>query len=143
MPQQSAPVEPFAGRSRPSSPTFSCLLRDGGGEAAWVQVTGELDMATAVALDRTLRRAERRARLVVLDLRELIFMDSAGVHVIVDASIRGLRAGRRLTVVRGPAQVDRLFALAKGTDAVELVDLQTAEPAAQVVLQLAREDHAA
>ena len=31
-------------------PSFDCTLRDGGLDAAWVRVTGELDLATAPIL---------------------------------------------------------------------------------------------
>ena len=63
----------------------------------------------------------------MLDLRELAFMDSAGVHTIVDASSRARRAGRRLLVLRGPANVDRLFALTGSVDQVEVSDLAPVE----------------
>ena len=89
-------------------PSFDCMLREGGLDAAWVRVTGELDIATAPALAEVLGQAEERAQRVVLDLRQLTFMDSAGVHVIVDANLRATAAGRRLVLVRGPAQVDLL-----------------------------------
>jgi anti-anti-sigma factor len=108
-----------------------------------VHVAGELDVATAPALEQTLRRAELRARLVALDLRELTFMDSCGVHVIVYASIRAWRAGRRLVLVRGSAPVDRVFTLTKTSELVEVVDLEPCEPAVQVLLRLAREEQAA
>ena len=42
-----------------------------------------------------------QAQLVVLDLRELAFMDSSGVHAIVNASIRARQVGRRLVLLRG------------------------------------------
>jgi anti-sigma B factor antagonist len=108
-----------------------------------VRVTGELDIATAPLLEQTLRRADLRARLIVLDLRELTFMDLSGVHVIVQASIRAWRGDRRLLVVRGPSQVDRVFALAGVTDVVEIGDLDPCEPSVQLLLQFAQEDHAA
>jgi anti-anti-sigma factor len=43
-------------------------------------------------LERVLRRAaELRAQLVLLDLRDLTFMDSFGLHVIAGASDRAQR----------------------------------------------------
>ena len=53
-------------------------------------------MATT-RLERTLSRSQ--ARLVVLDLRELTFIDSSGVHAIVSAGIRARKGGRRLVLV--------------------------------------------
>lgn len=74
--------------------------RGAGGEAAWVRVAGRLDVAGVPQLVRTLRQTQLRARLVVLDMRELQLMDSSGVHVIVNASIRARRLGGRLVVLR-------------------------------------------
>ncbi|MGO9498859.1 MAG: STAS domain-containing protein [Solirubrobacteraceae bacterium] len=52
---------------------------------AWVRVAGELDLAGAPRLERTLRGAELRTRLVVTSLRELTFVDSCGVGVMASA----------------------------------------------------------
>ncbi|MDQ6776924.1 MAG: STAS domain-containing protein, partial [Actinomycetota bacterium] len=85
--------------------------------------------------------AERRA-MVVLDLRKLTFMDSAGVHVIVNASVRARQAGCRLVLVRGPAQVDRIFTLTGAADVLEIGDLDSVEAPLQVLARLSREDYA-
>jgi anti-anti-sigma factor len=122
---------------------FSCTLRDSGLDAAWIRAAGELDIATAPQLEQTLRQAEASARRVVLDLREVTFMDSCGVHVIVDASIRAGAAGNRLVLVRGPSQVDRLLVLSKAADVLEIVDLHPAQPPVQALVELAQKDRAA
>ena len=116
--------------------------KDCGSDVAWVQVVGELDIVTAPALEQALRDAELRAPLVVLDLRELTFTDSSGVHVITNASARADRAGRRLVLVRGPAQVDRMLTLIT-SDVPEIVDLDPGEPVAHALSQLARRGQAA
>jgi anti-anti-sigma factor len=113
-----------------------CSWEEWGTDAAWVQVAGELDLATAPALEQALRGAELRARLVALDLRELTFMDSGGAHVIVHAGIRAQHAGRRLVVLRGPAQVDRFLELSGASEVLEIVDVTGGEPAVQVLRQL-------
>jgi anti-anti-sigma factor len=112
-------------------------------EVAWVPATGELDLATAPALERRLRGAELRARLTVMDLRGLTFMDSSGVGVIVDATIRARCTGGRLVLVRGCSQVDRVLALSGASEVVESVELDPGEPAVQVLLQLAQREPAA
>jgi anti-sigma B factor antagonist len=76
----------------------------------------------------------------VLDLRELDFMDCSGVHTIVDASSRARQAGRRLVLLRGPPNVDRVLTLTGSAGDLEIGDLDPGEPPAQVLLQLARED---
>ena len=118
-------------------PRFDCTLRSGGLDAAWVRVTGELDIATAPQLAEMLDRAEESSQRVVLDLRPVTFMDSAGVHVILDANVRARAAGRRLVLVRGPCQVDRVLELSKASDALEIVDLNPVEPPVQALLKLA------
>ena len=82
-------------------------------------------------------RLSWHARLVVLDLRGLAFMDSSGVHAIVDAGIRARQGGRRLIVLRGPPNVDRVFTLAGRRDDVEIHDLDPVEPPVQALLRLA------
>jgi anti-anti-sigma factor len=103
---------------------------------AWVQVAGELDIATAPALEQTLRDGELQTRLVVLDLRELTFTDSCGARVISEAGKRAERDGRRLVLVRGPTQADRMFTLMK-SDVLEIVDLEPGEPLDQALGQIA------
>jgi len=124
------------------APAFRCSTRDRGRKAAWVHVAGELDLAAAPLLERTLHQASKRARLVVLDLRDLTRADSSGVGVIVEASASARRSGRRLTLVRGLSQVDRLLALTGASNAVEIVDLAAGEPAIQALLHIARKDRA-
>ena len=113
-------------RSDALPPPFTCSCTNGGLDAAWVHVGGELDIATTPQLERTLD--ESRARLVVLDLRELAFIDSCGMHAIVRAGIRARRAGRRLVLVRVPANVDRMLTLTGSSDQVEIGDADPVAP---------------
>jgi anti-sigma B factor antagonist len=110
---------PFAGLLPPA---FSCTAAHGGLDAAWVHVTGELDIATAPELERTLLECHEMAQLTVLDLRELVFIDCAGVHTIVSASIRAREAGRRLILVRGREETYRLFRLTGSAGDVDIGD---------------------
>jgi anti-sigma B factor antagonist len=48
---------------------------------------------------------------IVLDLRKLNFLDSAGLGRVLAVQRRASRDGRRLVVVRGCRAVERLFAL--------------------------------
>jgi anti-anti-sigma factor len=92
-------------------------------DAAWLTVAGELDIETAPELGRTLRESGQLAHLTVLDLRELAFMDCAGVHAIVDASLRARKAGRRLVLVRGRPDIYRMFTLTGSSGDVDIGDL--------------------
>lgn len=120
-----------------SPPAFACQL-SGDRALASVYVAGELDGRTAPQLEQLLRAADLRAPLVVLDLRDVTSIDHDGVRVIGYASMRASRARRRLVAIRGLTEVDELFAQAGCTDVVEIVDLDPAVPAIQVLLRLAR-----
>jgi anti-sigma B factor antagonist len=110
-------------------PPFVCSWELGGWNAAWVQVAGELDLATSPQLCRTLGEAQRAAHVVVLDLRELCFIDSSGVHVILDAAHDSRRYGGRLLIVRGPAPVDRVLTLTDVGKQVVIFDVAPTDPA--------------
>lgn len=112
---------------------FGCTASNAGHDATWVHVTGELDIATAPQLERTLRQAQDRDRLTVLDLRELTFMDSAGVHTIVNATTAARRIGQRLILIRGIPRVERVFVLAAVLETVEIVDLDSAASAIEAL----------
>jgi anti-sigma B factor antagonist len=119
-------------------PPFGLTLRHGGLDAAWVRVVGDLDIVTAPRLEQMLCSAELCARRLVLDLRGVAFIDCCGVHVIVNASIRARQSGRRLVVVRGRSSVDRVFVLSGTAAALEIIDLNAAEPPVQALVQTAR-----
>ena len=124
-------ADSIVARADALSPAFSCSCTDEGLDTAWIHVAGDLDVATAPQLVRTLREAQLGARLVVLDLRELAFMDCAGLHAIVNASIRARRVDRRLILLRGRPSIDRLFDLTGSSDQVEIGDVDMVEPPAQ------------
>jgi anti-sigma B factor antagonist len=94
-----------------AAPPFMCPWEMVSWGTAWVRVAGELDLATSPELCRTLGEAQRASPVVVLDLSELCFIDSSGVHVILDAVHDTRHYGGRLLIVRGPASVDRVLTL--------------------------------
>ena len=96
MPRPHVSADSIAGRAHAVAPPFECSWTDGGLNAAWVHLAGELDVDTTPQLEQTLRDPDSQARLVVLDMRDLAFMDSSGVHAIVNAGARARRLGRRL-----------------------------------------------
>jgi anti-sigma B factor antagonist len=78
---------------------------------------GEIDFASAPALEQALREAEKsRPRRVVLDLAALDFIDSTGIHLLIDAQQRADANGHQLILTHVPVHVQRLFALT-GLDA--------------------------
>jgi anti-anti-sigma factor len=85
--------------------------RSSGDGAALVAVSGELDLSTAPELERFLVELQRDDAGVVLDLRQLTFMDSSGLRVILGADARARSSGSRLVLVRGAPTVHRVFEL--------------------------------
>lgn len=119
---------------------FACSWTASGEDAAWVHLTGELDIATSPQLARTLSEAQGQARLVVADLRQVAFADSSVLHVLIDATTRAQHEGSRLVVLRGPPHVDRVFALTGFDDVAEVVDLDAGSPPVLALLRLAAEE---
>jgi anti-sigma B factor antagonist len=111
-----------------ASSQFVCSWQAVGLSAGWVHVTGELDLASSPQFRHTLREAIRRVRLLMLDLRELSFIDCSGAHVILDVAKEAERDGDQLLIVRGPAQVDRLLTLTAVSERVPIIDLAPADP---------------
>jgi anti-anti-sigma factor len=130
MPQASA-VSSSSPTSRCASPAppFECSWQAGGFGAAWVHVAGEVDLATSPQLLQALAESQVDARLVVLDVREVTFVDSAGVHAILAAAVKARREGHRLMLVRGSAHVDRVLALTGASAQISTFDLDPTEPA--------------
>lgn len=60
--------------------------------------------------------------VVALDLRSLLFLDSAGLRTIMLARNRFGSEDRRLVLVRGPQAVQRVFEITRTTDRLEFVD---------------------
>jgi anti-sigma B factor antagonist len=78
-----------------------------------LELHGELDLVGAPLLARELERAERdERRILVLDLEDLEFIDSAGLRVILAAHERLRLRGGDLALTPGPAQVQRLLTIA-------------------------------
>lgn len=102
---------------------FACAFHGEGRGAAWVNARGELDLASTPQFKDTLHEALDRALLVILDLRALTFIDSTGLHAIIDTDARARHTGHRLVLIRGCEQVDRLFGLVGLTDGLNIVDL--------------------
>ena len=80
--------------------------------AVHVTLRGELDLEHAYTFDEELRRVEaRRPPCLVIDLRQLSFVDSCGLARLLAARRRARREGRRMLLVRGSAAVQRLLVL--------------------------------
>jgi anti-anti-sigma factor len=101
---------------------FNVEVHDGT-QAVVIGVSGELDLASSPALELELERgAAATAELVIVDLRDLEFMDSTGLSVLVRAHQRATENGQRFGIVKGPQQVQRLLTLTGVADRLTLAD---------------------
>lgn len=83
---------------------------------------GELDLATAATLSHRLEEMlEGGETEIVLDLRDLAFMDSTGLHLVITWDERAKREGFDLKLVQGGAEISRLFEITKLTDRLQFV----------------------
>lgn len=99
---------------RPRGPVTLDLRRRRVPDTIVLEVGGELDLLTVgrltSALDRELRHGTSD---VIVDLSRTEFIDSAGLHILLNANRRLTRQGRSLAVVCPPGPVWRVFELAK------------------------------
>lgn len=114
-------ISPLDRRSLRVRPPLSCL-GSSSGACGRVTVSGELDIAGVPQLDSALRAAERDAETVVLDLRRAEFIDFSAAELMLATDRRLRKAGRRLLVVRAPAEVQLYFALTGLDRELTLVD---------------------
>jgi anti-anti-sigma factor len=77
-----------------------------------VTVSGDLDDASAGELDRALVTQVRSGGVVVLDLREIAFIDASGLSVLLRADVNARRAGTGFALMPGEC-VRRMLARAR------------------------------
>ena len=88
-----------------------------------ISLKGELDLSSVGKVQEELRRVEASGPpVLVLDLSKLTFLDSTGLRCLVTADERGREAGRRVVIVRGPDPVQRVFAITRLEERLDMVD---------------------
>jgi anti-sigma B factor antagonist len=86
-------------------------------------LVGELDLSSVAKVQEELRRIESDApATLVVDLSKLSFLDSTGLRCILTADERARSEGRRIVIVRGPDAVQRVFAITRLEERLEMVD---------------------
>jgi anti-anti-sigma factor len=91
--------------------SFRCDVRIDG-EASWVRPIGELDLDTASLLEHELSAARGAgADRLVLDMRELTFMDSTGLRLVIRWDTAAEEEGFEFAIVPGSEVVQRVFRL--------------------------------
>lgn len=90
------------------------LAIDARAAGAWdvVTVRGEVDIATSPQLRAAIERAlDRGAQRVLVDLRDVPFLDSSGLGVLVAGHRRSRERGGELAIVCAEGPVMRVFAI--------------------------------
>jgi anti-sigma B factor antagonist len=90
--------------------------------AAIVSLSGDLDIATESHARAELERAMDGAETIVADLRELDFLDSTGVRVLITMHMRARERGVEFGVVRGGGMVARLLEVTRINQRFPVVD---------------------
>jgi anti-anti-sigma factor len=80
------------------------------GSTTTVVLTGEVDLLTAVRLDRELVAVlDAEPEWLRLDLVDVAFMDTSGVAILLKARRRALEVGCRFTVKSASPTIQRLL----------------------------------
>ena len=90
-------------------------------DACRVKFAGDFDFSGRELADEVLASVGD-ATTIVLDLSDVEFIDSMGIHFVVMAHERAREQGRRLTILRGGPQVERVFALVGLADVLPFAD---------------------
>jgi hypothetical protein len=129
MPDPLVPVDGIDDRADTLVPTLICSWTDGRSpiDAAELAKTNRIRAEGAVAkrADRP-HPASRPAAAWVRVAGEVI--DASGVDAIVTASFHAWQTGRRLILLRGPPNIDRMFTLTGSADHVEIGDVDPVKP---------------
>jgi anti-sigma B factor antagonist len=92
------------------------------GDVHIVELIGELDLDGAPRLEAELLRVEASdAASIVVDLSALEFIDSTGIRLLLMAAERSSQTGR-LTFLKGPRQVHRVFEITDLVDRLPFAD---------------------
>ena len=107
----------------PAGPEVSLHVpADGRGSRRTVDVAGELDLATAPQVRAAVAAAlADGCGTLVLDLGEATFIDSSGLHLVVDADARCREVGVVLVVRPAPDPVQHVFALCGLSDQLPFI----------------------
>jgi anti-sigma B factor antagonist len=100
---------PVSTPTDPSPSDFSVDEKRDAGHCVRLVVHGAIDVHTAPNLRRAVSAAARATGDVVVDLSQLEFIDSTGLHALVCAYHDAARDGWRLRIVAAPDGVQRVF----------------------------------
>lgn len=91
-------------------------------DARLIRAVGELDMSSTPALRHELEVARVEAVTALLDMAEVTFIDSTGLHLLLDASRSAERTDWSFFIVRPSTAVQRLIDVSRTRDLLALVE---------------------
>lgn len=116
----------MAANRDPGAPTdqegLKIIVRQHGTTTA-IQLHGEWDLAGLPSICRAISKVmESAPECVVLDLSQLEFIDSSGLHATTELTEHAAAQNTRLLIVPGSAPVQRLFEITGLLDRLPFVD---------------------
>ena len=115
------------------------LVADEQADVVSMALIGELDMAEVEMFERELQRIEESPpALLMLDLSELVLIDSHGLSALLDAEARARDQGRRLVLVPPPDQVMQVFRITLLDQRFEWLDPEASADLGDAVGRLRR-----
>lgn len=110
-------------RDRPDTPPPFRLGLEPHRATIVVTAHGEIDIAAADVFAAKLREVmEAGFERVVLDLREVSFIDSSGLRALIEARAASAEAEVEFALIRGPESVQRLFEVTGTTAVLNFID---------------------
>jgi anti-sigma B factor antagonist len=93
------------------------------GDTVVVEVTGEVDIATAGQVGEALTAARAAGpQRVLLNLSAVTFLDSSGLRVVLSADAEARTNGIAFEILRGGPTIQRVFEVAGLTDHLRFAD---------------------
>jgi anti-anti-sigma factor len=115
---------------RPDVEPFRCEVR-AERQAVRICPVGELDMATVPAVDTHLSEQQKAGfKHVTLDLRDVSFLDSSGLRMILEWDSMSRADGFAFSLVAGSPTVQRIFELTGMTERLTFVEASPSREAA-------------
>lgn len=103
------------------------LVRHVVGRRTVLSVSGEVDLATSPELAAAIDAAVNAGALELwIDLSDTDFMDSSGMHALLDGHARTRELQRRLAVICPPGPVRRVLDIARVSEMLPVYDDRTA-----------------
>ena len=86
-----------------------------------LRLHGELDLSSADQVQQRLDALRAAGEAVLLDVDQLLFMDSSGLRIVLQAAEDSRQSDWKFTLTAGSEQVRNLFASAGVTDRLPIV----------------------